>query len=58
MSRESAPVTSTDSSSSIASTTPTAGLMRASTASAGASMRRRACTFQPLAAIERIANAV
>jgi hypothetical protein len=32
--------------------------MRASTDSAGAAMRRRACTFHPLAAIERIAKAV
>ena len=58
VSSESAPVTSTDSRSETASTTPTAGLMRASTSSADAAMRSRACTFQPLIAMLRIANAV
>ena len=54
----SAPVTSTQVSSSMASTTPTVGLIRASTSAAGASTVIRACTFQPAKATSRSTKAV
>ena len=53
----SAPVTSTQCSSSTVSTTPTVGLIRRSTSSAGASTAIRQCTFHPENATSRSTNA-
>ena len=51
-------MTSTDVVSSTDSTTPTVGLIRATTSAAGASTVIRACTAQPVAATSRSTNAV